>query len=126
LRLLLEFKANVTMKNEDGATAADVAKDALHPKSYRMLEDPDRAVENARSELEAQRIAAKAAAAKLHRQEAKEKRAREEGSRVRAEERAQLAADERRWRADELRERAEIELSPDLAAKLEPLAKYPM
>jgi len=125
IRTLLEGKANVRAKNDNGDAPVDVAKHAMHQKIVRMLANPDEAVSKARREARDKEKAATAAKDEEERLEKNARRKKEILHRRSVEADAVRSAQASLRAADEIRERSRVMLEHDEAAKLAPLKHYP-
>jgi ankyrin repeat protein len=125
VRVLLENKADVRARNENGDTALNTAATALQQKIVKMLENPDEAVAKARRELKAALAAEATEKAEAEKEEAKQRRRKETKHRREVEEDSQRVSNDKKKAAAELRETAKEIIPADLAHRLAPLGRYP-
>ena len=125
VRVLLENKADLRAKNENGDMALNTAAAALQQKIVKMLENPDEAVAKARKELKIAEVAEAAEKAEAEKESVKQRRRNENKHRREVEEDAQRLQDEKKRAVEELRETAKEIIPKDLAYRLGPLEHYP-
>lgn len=124
-RVLLENRADVKARNENGDAALDVAKEYMNVKIAKMLEKPDEAVAKARQEMKETLAAEAARREAAERERVKQSRRKESRHRRAVEAEAERVAELKREAAEELREQSRELIPHSEAHRYEPLAHYP-
>jgi len=125
VRVLLENKADLRAKNENGDTALNTAAAALQQEIVKMLKNPDEAVAKAFKELKIALATEATEKAEAEKETTKQRRRKENKHRREVEEDAQHVEDEKKRAVEELREIAKEVIPIDLASRLGPLEHYP-
>jgi ankyrin repeat protein len=125
VRTLLESKANVRAKNDNGDAPVDVAKHAMHQKIVRMLANPDEAIAKARKEARDKVRGEEHARALAASDETTTRRKKEIVHRRSVEDDELRKAQASAKAAEEVRDKSRVLLDANEAGKLAPLKHYP-